>query len=127
VGVLLWCLAVPAGYAASWREKDVVHSPHAAACTCLPACSLQGAAPRAGQASAAGPAADGNGYLQTQPTSYVSRLGVADAEISAAMNSRLAADADQSQKYAKRQGSLQRTMKRVFPSLFQGSLPVTNK
>lgn len=88
---------------------------------------VEGAAPRGGQASAAGPAADGNGYLQTQPTSYVSRLGVADAEISAAMNSRLAADADQSQKYAKRQGSLQRTMKRVFPSLFQGSLPVTNK
>ncbi len=36
-------------------------------------------------------------------------------------------DSDASQKYAKRQGSLQRTMKRVFPSLFQGSLPVTTK
>lgn len=127
--LLLYCPAVLGRYAGGrggcWWLIPTLMRP--AVCTCPPACSLQGAAPRGGQASAAGPAADGNGYLQTQPTSYVSRLGVADAEISAAMNSRLAADADQSQKYAKRQGSLQRTMKRVFPSLFQGSLPVTNK
>ncbi|KAL4447351.1 hypothetical protein ABPG77_007384 [Micractinium sp. CCAP 211/92] len=85
---------------------------------------VEGAA-RGGQASAAAPPADQ--YVQTQPTSYMSRVGVADAEISPAMNGRFDVDSDASQKYAKRQGSLQRTMKRVFPSLFQGSLPVTTK
>lgn len=41
--------------------------------------------------------------------------------------SQLEADADEKGKYARRQGGLQRTMKRVFPGLFQGSLPVTTK
>lgn len=152
----------------------------------LPPCRLQGAAPRGGQASAAGPA---DAYVQTQPTTYMSRLGVADAEISPSGCAAAAAaavptlvcqqqgcgaraallrvcgaalplaaahsgrsicrppltrrlcplapagppacrqlDADaQGQKYAKRQGSLQRTMKRVFPGLFQGQLPLTTK
>lgn len=87
---------------------------------------VEGAGQRGGQASASGPSA-ADAYLQTQPTSYVSRMGVADAEISPAMHGQLDADADGAQKYAKRQGSLQRTMKRVFPSLFQGGLPVTTK
>lgn len=172
---------------------------------------LQGAAPRGGQASAAGPAAP-DAFLQTQPTTYMTRMGVADTEITAAMSrcvravlrsraacqvsffswpesygrhgasgcslrqhgvvmgrrlaglllvanrgstavglgllpgacvraatwplhplvrcpcrSQLEADADEKGKYARRQGGLQRTMKRVFPGLFQGSLPLTTK
>jgi hypothetical protein len=53
---------------------------------------------------------------------------VADTEISAAQGSRPDPDADAA-KYARRQGSLQRTLKRAFPGLFQGngSLPVTTK
>ncbi|KAI7835794.1 hypothetical protein COHA_010314 [Chlorella ohadii] len=81
---------------------------------------------RGGQASAAGPAAP-DAFLQTQPTTYMSRMGVADTEITPAMSSQLDADADEKGKYARRQGGLQRTMKRVFPRLFQGSLPVTTK
>lgn len=81
---------------------------------------------RGGQASAAGPAAQ-DAFLQTHPTTYMSRMGVADTEITPAMSSQLDADADEKGKYARRQGSLQRTMKRVFPGLFQGSLPVTTK
>lgn len=46
---------------------------------------MQGAA-RNGQASAAAPPADQ--YVQTQPTSYMSRMGVADAEISPVMHGR---------------------------------------
>lgn len=89
---------------------------------------VEGSAARGGQASAAGPASGGaNGYMQSQGSGYVGRVGVADAEITPAMNSQLDADTDHAQKYAKRQGSLQRTMKRVFPSLFQNSLPVTTK
>ncbi|PRW56787.1 hypothetical protein C2E21_4555 [Chlorella sorokiniana] len=81
---------------------------------------------RGGQASAAGPAAP-DAFLQTHPTTYMSRMGVADTEITPAMSSQLEADADEKGKYARRQGGLQRTMKRVFPGLFQGSLPVTTK
>lgn len=81
---------------------------------------------RGGQASAAGPAAL-DAFVQTQPTTYMSRMGVADTEITPAMSSQLEADADEKGKYARRQGGLQRTMKRVFPGLFQGSLPVTTK
>ena len=44
-----------------------------------------------------------------------------------AICSQLDADADEKGKYARRQGGLQRTMKRVFPGLFQGSLPLTTK
>ena len=95
----------------------------------LPCADAQGAAPRGGHGSAAGPdSGGGNGYLQSQPTSYVSRMGVADTEITAEQSGRLDPDADGS-KYVRRQTSIQRTLKRVFPSLFQGggSLPITTK
>ncbi|KAL4858541.1 hypothetical protein ACK3TF_001501 [Chlorella vulgaris] len=90
---------------------------------------VEGAAPRGGHSSAAGPdSVGGNGYLQTQPTSYISRMGVADTEITTAQSGRLDPDAD-SAKYVRRQTSMQRTLKRAFPSLFQGNgaLPVTTK
>jgi hypothetical protein len=49
-------------------------------------------------------------------------VATADAEITAA-----GSDGDDS-KYARRNSALQRTMRRVFPSLFQASsLPVTSK
>lgn len=44
----------------------------------------QGSA-RGGQASAAGPAAQ-DAFVQTQPTTYMSRMGVADTEITPAMS-----------------------------------------
>jgi len=53
-------------------------------------------------------------------------MGIADTAVSPGM-SRLDEDSDVA-KYVKRQTSVQRTMKRIFPSLFsQQALPVTNK
>jgi hypothetical protein len=55
-------------------------------------------------------------------------MGVADSEITPMLSSQLAEDANEGSKYVKRQSSVQLTMKRVFPSLFQQhSLPVTTK
>ena len=99
---------------------------------------VEGAGPHGGQPSAASPSAGGgNGYLQSSPSSqqqqpYGSgRVGVAVADDGALTPSnsggRPDTDGDQAAKYAKRQGSLQRTMKRVFPSLFQNSLPLTTR
>lgn len=58
----------------------------------------------------------------------MSRLGVADTEITAAQSGQPDPDADSS-KYVRRQTSVQRTLKRAFPSLFQGGggLPLTTK
>lgn len=79
---------------------------------------VEAAAPRSSGASTSGGAATlaANGYLQHH------RVATADAEITAA-----GSDGDDS-KYARRNSALQRTMRRVFPSLFQApSLPVTSK
>lgn len=66
-----------------------------------------------------------NGYTSVN---HVHRVGISDTEITAALSGQLDADADDDTKYAKRQGSIQRTMKRVFPGLFrQTSLPITNR
>lgn len=55
------------------------------------------------------------------------RVGIADTEISPAMSTHLDRESDADAKYAKRQTSLRRTLQRVFPSLFQQTLPVTTK
>lgn len=76
---------------------------------------------------AASPSSEANGYMQQQ-RSGVRLVGVADTEISAEQSGWLEEDADSDAKYAKRQTSLQRTIKRVFPSLFASqSLPVTSR
>lgn len=49
------------------------------------ACNLPQGSARGGQASAAGPAAL-DAFVQTQPTTYMSRMGVADTEITPAMS-----------------------------------------
>ena len=59
-------------------------------------------------------------------------MGVADTEITAAQSNQLAAEVDGDAKYARRQNSLQRTMKRWFPAMGQAAgpangLPVTTK
>lgn len=87
-------MACTGAAAEAGRAAALATDPAALASAAHPASrSPQAAAPRGGQAAtAAGPA---DAYLQTQPTTYMSRLGVADAEITPAMSSQLDADADQ--------------------------------
>mmetsp|Transcript_5962 Transcript_5962/g.17059 ORF Transcript_5962/g.17059 Transcript_5962/m.17059 type:complete len:235 (-) Transcript_5962:212-916(-) len=63
---------------------------------------------------------------QPQPAHYQGeghRVGVADTEIAPA--GPRDTDGDDDAKYARRNTALQRSLKRVFPSFFQPSLPVT--
>ena len=55
------------------------------------------------------------------------RVGVADAEIRPMGVEGADDDADNDAKYVKRQSSLQRSIKRFFPSAFQPTLPVTTR
>lgn len=98
----------PAHCSTPARARARARTPHA---------FTQAAAPRnSGASTSGGAAAAANGYLQHH------RVATADAEITAADS-----DGDDS-KYARRNSALQRTMRRVFPSLFQASsLPVTSK
>lgn len=71
---------------------------------------------------------NGNAFATSSNQGQQQRLGTVDSEISPQLNSELENDADGHAKYVKRQTSVQRTLRRVFPSLFaQSSLPVTTK
>jgi hypothetical protein len=74
-----------------------------------------------------GGSSSSNGYLQQQSVPSIHRVGVADTEITPAMSNQLDVETDSNAKYAKRQTDFQRTLKRVFPNLFQQQLPMTTK
>ena len=54
-------------------------------------------------------------------------MGVADAEISPLEVEAQAQDTDADAKYVKRQSGFQRSLKRLFPSAFKPTLPVTTR
>jgi hypothetical protein len=82
----------------------------------------------AGVPSGAASTSGANGYgshpINQHPTHAV---GVADAEITPDQYLQLEADTDGNAKYVKRQSSMQRAAKRVFPSFFSAGLPLTKQ
>lgn len=91
----------------------------------------QAAAGGNGTSYAAAAAPDGAAASTLSPPQHPQgerhRVGVADMGHYASPQQHRDADSDSEAKYTRRQGTLQRSLTRIFPSMFQPGLPVTTR